>query len=200
MRIWTIQPVCVWEQIQQEGRSLALPRWDYAPHDPYRWLAAQCHQRLPVFPGELPWWAYLTKPDLRWVRHRREAGIAFVRIELEPAPESFLVYPCWAWARVFLGQYLALNGTENEEWERRIEREFPDEDTRPWPLPDPFRAELEVSWQRLFSPTLPAASPLTLGEWEPDFGTSREAVLGALNYAEVRDVTHFQGSYKTTVR
>jgi hypothetical protein len=72
-RLWTVQPLVVWEQIQQHGTVHAdetrFLTPGYVPHS-CRWLVQQLQQRLPGYPGTLPWWAYCEKPDLRWVRHR----------------------------------------------------------------------------------------------------------------------------------
>jgi hypothetical protein len=67
----------------------------------------------------------------------------------------------------------------------------PDEDE--WPLPEPWKTQLEASWLRLFDPMLPSHP------WDDEaFGQSgsREAVLGVLRLEDVRQVTHFVGCSK----
>ena len=69
-----------------------------------------------------------------------------------------------------------------------------DEDT--WPLPEPWKSQLEASWLRLFDPDLPShpgddESPGVYGK-----SGSREAVLGVLRLEDVRQVTHFVGCSK----
>jgi hypothetical protein len=197
MRLWTVQPLVVWEQIQQLGllhgdetRGLTP---DYVPHS-YRWLVSQLKERLPDYPGTIPWWAYCEKPDLRWVRHRRPAGEPQVRLELEPGAGSYLTYPLWAWDTVYSGDYLSFARQERDEWMAAMRWAVPEEDT--WPLPEPWRAQLEASWLRLFDPDLPARpwedeNPIRLGK-----AGTREAVLGVLRLEEVRQVTHFAGRSK----
>jgi hypothetical protein len=197
MRIWTVQPLVVWEQFQQQAllhvdeTRTSTP--GYVP-DSYPWLAQQLKERLPQYPGTIPWWAYCEKPDLRWVRHRRHEGERQVRLELEPRAGTFLTYPLSAWDTVFCGQYLSFARQEHDEWVQAMRRAVPDEDA--WPLPEPWRTQLEASWLRLFDPDLPPRP------WDDEnlvlLGKSgtREAVLGLLRLEEVRQVTHFVGYSK----
>jgi hypothetical protein len=195
MRLWTVRPLVVWEQLQQlclltvDETRLSTP--GYVP-DSYRWLALQLEHQLPEYPGSLPWWAYCEKPDLRWVRHSRPAGQREVRIELEPRPGTFLTFPCWAWHTVFCGQNLSFARQEQDDWREAMRQAVPDEDA--WPLPEPWRTQLEASWLRLFDPNLPPCP------WDQEaiYGKSgsREAVLGALRLEDERQVTHFVGCSK----
>jgi hypothetical protein len=194
MRLWTVQPLVVWEQFQHrallqvdESRR-STP--DYVPHS-YRWLVEQLKQRIPAYPGTLPWWAYCEKPDLRWVRHCRPAGQREVRLELEPCPDSFLTFPSWAWDDVYCGHYLSFEREEHDEWMGEMRQAVPDEDG--WPLPEPWRTQLEASWLRLFDRDLPSHSWDHEAISEPG---SRQAVLGVLRLEEVRQVTHFVGCSK----
>ena len=74
-----------------------------------------------------------------------------------------------------------------------MRREVPDEDQ--WPLPEPWRSELEETWLRLFEPGLPAVS------WErPDegghLGDTRESVLTVLRREDVRGMKSFIGCHR----
>lgn len=190
MRLWTVQPLDVWEQLQQKSHLHVeedrLPYDGYIP-DTYRWLVRKLIQRIPDYPGTLPWWAHCEKPDLRWVRHRRPRGRQFVRLELEPLPGSFATIPSWGWNTVFGGYYLAPTREEHDQWMAALRNAVPDEDT--WPLPEPWQSELEASWERLFDPDLPPIA------WDECLGTAtcREGVLGLLRLEDVRRVTTFVG-------
>lgn len=192
-RIWTVQPLEVWEQLQREGRVLVdEARMEYVPEG-YRWLTAQLAQRLRDYPGTLPWWAYCKKPRLGWLRPSRPPG-EHVRIELEPVPGTFLTWPIWAWDAVYGGMYLSFGRREAVAWKRAMRRVVRDEDL--WPLPEPWRSELEASWLRLFHPALPTRA------WGRDAcvmhrAGSREAALGVLKLEEVRGVRCFIGTSKT---
>lgn len=190
MRLWTVQPLAVWERLRADGRAIVDPARlgpDGWVHPRYSWLAGQLRSRIATSRGRLPWWAYCERPDLRWVRHSRPHGSREVRIEFEPPNQAFVAFPCWAWHEVFAGRYLALSGTEYRDWKSRLRRAgVPEEDD---PLPEPFQRELEDSWLRLFRAGLPGRS------WRRgDSARGREAVALVLERAWVRDVTEFVGT------
>lgn len=196
MRLWTIQPLTVWEQLQQQEQlhvdEACLP---YGGHTPerYRWLASRLTEMLPDYPGTLPWWAYCEKPDLRRLRHYRPAGQPQVRLELEPRPGDYLTFPVWAWHTVYCGDYVSPTHQEHAGWMDALRQAVPDEDT--WPLPEPWKTQLEASWHRLFNTALP---PVPWDEWCIGQSGSREAVLGLLRLADVRRVTPFVGTDRRT--
>jgi hypothetical protein len=194
MRLWTVQPLTVWEQIQQHGEVHVDEARMHTPSfvpPAYRWLVRQLEQRLTGYPGTCPWWTYCEKPDLRWVRHTRPAGEQHVRIELEPAFGTFLAFPRWAWDRIYCRQYLSFTRSEHDEWTAAMRRAVPDEDA--WPLPEPWGGQLEASWLRLFDRDLP---PRSWHQGGGDGSDSQEAVLGTLRLTEVREVKHFVGCSK----
>lgn len=191
MRVWTVQPLLVWERLQEAGTlrvdPTCLPYGDgYIPWQ-YEWMAARMQERIPEYGGGLPWWAYCRKPDLRWVRHSRPKGYSEVRIELEV--DHALAFPGWAWDVVYAGHFLAFTETEREAWMLAMRQAVPDEDL--WPLPEPWRGELEASWLLLFAPNLPAHSGTHASGTEPVYA---EAVLETLRLPDVRAVTHFVGN------
>jgi hypothetical protein len=193
-RIWTIQPAQVWERLRNK-RSLYVQEdvKKYRGYIPpaYRWLQFQLFSRLPAYSGQLPWWAYCEKPDLRCHRHLRPKGAMEVRLELDVADESFLRFPCWAWNRVFCQDYLAATREEYEDWTKALRRAVPDEDT--WPLPELWRSRLEASWQRLFDPTLPVLNWDETNSWSRT--ASIEGVFEVLRLDDVRRVTRFKGLF-----
>jgi Domain of unknown function (DUF3841) len=193
-RIWTIQPAQVWERLRKKQSLYVEEKSEgyrgYIPRS-YRWLQWQLYSRLPEYSGHMPWWTHCGKPDLRRYRHTRQAGTIEVRLELEIADKSFLRFPSWAWQRVFCQDYLAATREEYEDWTKALQLAVPDEDT--WPLPEPWRSQLESSWQRLFDRDLPVL------DWDESWGWSRiaceEAVFEVLQLSDVRHVTSFQGTF-----
>jgi hypothetical protein len=191
VRVWTVQPLAVWEQVEQLGVAAVDPNRmsdGYVPLE-YRWLVTQLRQRLPGYAGDLPWWAYCARPDLRWVRHRWPRNQREVRMEVLLPAEEVFVMPCWAWETVFFGKFLSFDNKERLDWERRLREAVPDEDL--WPLPEPWQAEVEASWERLFDPALPQSSD---HEFHGRLGATREAVFGLLRRPTVCRVTHFVGT------
>ena len=138
--------------------------------------------------GGLPWWCYCEKPDLRTYRFLR--GGPEVRLELAFAPERVVQFPLWAWDNVYCGNYLSLQAHERRSFYRRLREAIPDwQDV--WPLPEPWRSELESSWQLLFQPDLPRryrGRTSILSD-----STSEVAVVECIRRTDVVRVTHFQG-------
>jgi hypothetical protein len=193
MRIWTIQSAQVWQALR--SKRLLYVQEDagkYRGYIPpaYRWLQSQLATRLPAFCGHLPWWAYCLKPDLRRHRHVWPGGGVQVRLELEISDESIVRFPCWAWQRVFCEDYLATTREEYENWVRELRHGVPDEET--WPLPQPWRLQLESSWETLFAPELSVLDWNEGSRWSR--GPCLEGVFELLRLDDVRHVTLFKGS------
>ena len=197
-RVWTIQLAKVWAALGSE-RFLYVDdhaeahRGYFVPA--YRWLQSQLASRLPAYSGHSPWWGYCWKPDIRRHWHLMEEGTENVRLELEIADERVLQFPCWAWQRVFCGDYLAFTREEYEDWTNALRRAVPDEDV--WPLPEPWQSKLEASWQRLFAASLPLLD--WDGTWPWPRIARRECVFELLRFDEVRRVTSFRGTLKRHV-
>ena len=189
MRVWTVQPLVVWERLQEMGTLYVdqdcFPYGGYVPWQ-YQWVACRLQERLPSGNGGLPWWAYCQKPDLRWVRHHRPLDQPQVRIELEL--EAVLTFPGWAWDVIYSGQFLAFTKREQELWETAMRQSVPDEDL--WPLPQPWRDELEASWLQLFAPDLPTHGWTDMANEALPYN---EAVFETLCLRDIRCVTHFVG-------
>jgi hypothetical protein len=189
----------VWDEARRQGVAWVDPssRVDpkgcepgYVPPQ-YEWLTAQLVRRRGWTPGRLPWWAYCAKPDLRRCRHRPHMPRLQARLELELPPERAFVIPCWAWNAVHCQDYVAFSQAEERDWRARMLAAVPldpdatDEPTPLWPLPEPWRSELEASWERLFDPRLPAIG------WSPAWGDEREAVFEEIRREDVRKVAPF---------
>ncbi len=185
VRLWTIQPVSVWEQVRRDGRVRVDPARrstpDYIP-PAHLWLNQQLKKRLPNYNAELPWWAYRTRPDLRCHRWSQlPGGSRQVRLELEMEPEEVAVFRIWAWDRVFCGKYLGTRAQERD-WRRRLRAAG----YRHWDdLPRSFEEEREQSWLRVFQ-RLPRRRNAT-GEWG-----DQEAVLAEIRLENVVDATPFR--------
>jgi hypothetical protein len=195
MRVWTIQPLGVWRSLCRQGSLQVSPdALKYGGYIPpaYEWLQSQLAKRLSCYTGHLPWWVYCQKPDLRRHRHALRSGVVGVRLELEVSEASLLTFPSWAWHQVFCEDYLALTREEYDQWMAGLRRACPDEDV--WPPPEPWRSQVEASWERLFSAELPSLS------WNWDYEWARkpstEGVLETIRLDDVRRVRHFSGTLK----
>ena len=193
MRLWTIQPREVWEKLENHGEvwvEEACLTDGYVP-DQYRWLAQRLARHLPDYSGRLPWWAYGEFADLRSYRFTRPRGKPQVRIELELSADRAYRMPCWAWNMVYGAQYLTLDAAEHECWMGEVQKAFPGDDYWLWQLPDPWKSQLEASWELLFHPDLPSEACV------PDHafaGRTTEIVFEVIRHVDVVRVTHFTGA------
>jgi len=183
MRYWTIQPLSVWQTIQEQGFCLVDPALSgtngWTPPC-YLWLVEQLKRRIPSYQGNLPWWLYCGKPDLRWVRWTRPAGEWEVRLELELPAERVEEFMIRDWHVVYCQAWLCRHQPV-DRWHEFTER-------RGWEdlqvYPAPYEELLERSWQRLFEPQRRA-------------GHSRyrlEAVVERLQLSDVIRAQPFLGS------
>lgn len=187
IRLWTIQPIAVWEQLQRDGVLLVdESRLGEDLPASYQWLRQNLSKVIPGYRGGLPWWFYCQKPDLRVHRHFQFGQQ--VRLELEVNTGHFFIMPSWAWDRVYAQDYLAKTWAEWRNWHLRLRLAVADEDL--WPLPEPWHTELVQSWHRLFHPDLPPKPIFRYGlSWLPGL----EAVSERLKLTEVKQVAHFTG-------
>ena len=194
MRLWTVQPLLVWERVQSQGVLHVDPEYTgYGTPDSYLWLVEQLKKYQRGYSGRLPWWAYCQKPDLRWVRHHCPLGQIHVRLELELPRKKAFIFSRWAWDVVYCGDFLAYGALEYAKWHGSWQAMLPYADVRAWELPEPWYSQLRASWERLFDPDLPSKS------WE-DFSEGPddrfEAVFEPLRLQDVKQVTSFIGARK----
>lgn len=193
MRLWTIQPLSVWEQIRDAGEARVDPkRWNTRGSLPpsYDWLRRQLANRLLEYEGGFPWWFYCEKPDLRLHRHGYLAGGRHqVRMELEVEPSRVQLLRIWAWNQVYCGLYLGTR-LQERDWRRRRKRAGINPDLHDSELGDPWRLELENSWRRVFN-VLPSR--------RNDAGnpSGHEAVVEILRRKDIRKVDEFQTTYSS---
>ncbi len=196
MKLWTVQPISVWHQIEADGRAL-VDRFQVndSGHvcESYRWLIYQLSYRIKDSKGWHPWFAYCAKPDLRRKQYDRPQG-KHVMIEFEPPEDEVVSFSTWAWCKIYSGHYLSVSRADELAWQTRFRQStgvayedmyFHEIVTG---LPQTWQVEIEASWLRLFQPDLPARS------WE--YGAksvTREAVVEQLHSDWIKDVKIFQG-------
>ncbi len=154
-RLWTIQPLRVWERLREQRTLWADPTGEaffQDFQDSYDWTRGQMHRRLPGYGGRYPWWAYTHKPDLR--RYKPGTG-RMVRLELAVPPERVLLSAYGAWHSVlnlwYLPQAMDDEGYERESdaWEEELKRHGLNP-CRSHPLPEPWHSRMTASWERIF--------------------------------------------------
>lgn len=175
---WTIQPLEVLVALRERHRLLVEEsrlRFQSAPAA-YKWLAGELASRNQAFKGQLPWWAYCRRPDLRLQRHSLGLGQSqsqeWVLLEMRLPSTDVLTFPVWAWNIVYCRGYLALDELEDQQFCEETDSKT-----------------VERSWQRLFDPQLPAQVP-----WCGLFANSsaQVSVVPSLHLNQLRRVTHFR--------
>lgn len=155
MRLWTIQPLWVWERLCEQGMLWSDPTGEAFFRDfqdSYDWMRGQMRRRLPAYQGRHPWWAYDHKPDLR--RYKPGAG-PMARLELAVPPERVLLSAYGAWHYVLNLFYLP-QSVDDEEYQREDdawEEELKQHGLNPYedhPLPEPWQSRMVASWERIF--------------------------------------------------
>lgn len=155
LRLWTIQPRNVWDDLQRQGTLRIDPQNASFSHDlreEYDWMREQMRLRLPDYGGHYPWWAYEHKPHLRSCRF---GPGAWVRIELAVPAERVLLSAYGDWHYVLNKWYLphatAMDESERESaaWDEELQSQGLDSRAR-LSLPDPWRSRMIASWDRIF--------------------------------------------------
>ena len=190
-QVWTIQPLLVWERLQEErvllvDESLADISWV----DSYDWMRERMRERLPGNRGLYPWWAwYAPKPDLRRIRHHvnNERGKPYVRIELSLPDERVLISHLDAWVHVINGWIVPYTYKESLKWMDWVDT------FEGGPLPEGAKAMREATWPRIFERDLPARGRedrdgLESSIWVEDYW---QATFEELRMDDVQKVTHF---------
>lgn len=136
MRLWTIQPVAIWELIQREGSyrcdpALAIDGKDWP--DSYDWMAGQMCARIGPPPPGVRWpaWAWEKKPDLRKSIGRNNTD-PYARLTLEVPESDVILSEFEDWHFVLMDSYLALTEAESNANENAT------------------LEEREASWERIF--------------------------------------------------
>lgn len=127
MKLWSIQPLIVWEKLQKNG--VLHTRANFVDQDflpAYRWMAAQMQQRIDPAPhvNALPFWAWFQaygakqpKPDLRRRGHL-PAGSSGVRLTLQMPSEKVLLSDFELWHYVLNSWYLPTSLIDGDRFEK----------------------------------------------------------------------------------
>ncbi len=156
VRLWTIQPLWVWERLCKQKSLFSDPSqlehfldWK----EDYDWMRNQMRRRLPNYLGHYPWWAYDYKTDLRH-RHTDSSG-QHVRLELGVPQERVLLSAYGAWHCALNKLYLpyaiedAEYQHESDAWDEELER-YGLNPYSGYPLPEPWQTRMTASWERIF--------------------------------------------------
>lgn len=183
MRLWTIQPEEVYEQILRDGKYILDEDKSSNCKDfnqAYSWLKKQMDIKGIKNDNNLLWaWHTFNgkhhKPDLRYSAYDTR-GTKSVCLELEIPDERVLLSDYNAWHYVLNDSYLDMS-TNEEEWNK--ERDWFDH------LPFDERQKVkEESWQRIFDTTY------FKNDWVSK-GVYVQATFYGLELNDIKRVQHF---------
>ncbi len=156
VRLWTIQPLWVWERLYEQKTLFSNPsQLEYFSDlkDDYDWMRGQMRRRLPDYLDHYPWWAYDHKTDLR---HRHtDSNRQHVRLELGVPQERVLLSAYGAW-HFALNKFYLPYAVEDAEYQRESDawdEELEQHGLNPYsgrPLPEPWHTRMTASWERIF--------------------------------------------------
>lgn len=188
MRLWTVQPLSVWDALNQNGvfrcdGKLAECMNDLGFEAAYRWMAKQMRRRVgpPPVGVSYPIWAWHTldwrhkKPDLRATEFRGYDSIQAC-IEVDVPSKDALLSDEVAWHFVLNDAFIP-DAANEEEFDSACER-F---DALP---PDEQKFAKEASWEKIFD-----IYPVNDG-WN-EMGRYVQATFWELRLEEVKDVRFF---------
>lgn len=201
-RLWTIQPLDVWEKLQAEGElyvdSNHTELFDGGSRsfqEAYDWMREQMAKRTVGYGGRYPWWAFTQRPGMR--KNKRawgRLGQKYARLELAVAQDRVLLSARGPWCDVLCYNYLPPNWGHFETWEVGFDSwraelaahglaRCIDAD-----LPEPWRGRVIASWEQIFD----------VEQLRQD--TTVQATFERLALADVLDVRIFKSRHRVYVR
>ena len=194
MRLWSIQPRLLWDQLEQEGAISGNPAfvWPEFWHA-YDWMMVQMRHRIRPSPrpGMLPMWAWArwtgtqTRPDLR-SRGHLESGTSGVRLEFDVDPARVLLSDFELWHYVLGYWYLAANDAEDVYVDAALTAKRLDPFRQKLLADDYWHRQILASWERIFD-----LQGTTIKRGWPPEHKSIQAVLWEIRREDVRRVQFF---------
>ena len=166
MILWTIQPLHVWNQIQEKGIYICDPNRFSMPEFAwsYDWLVERMAEKIGPPPKNVvyPVWAWYKqsgkhrKPDLRKERWGYGPGDEdYSCIELEVPDEEIVLSDFDLWSLVLLNALIS----ESEEEDSVLEKHY---DSLPPEQQQDFKKQ---NWERIFDLTPLQNHWITRGQW-----------------------------------
>ncbi len=161
IRIWTIQPRTVWDNLRKNKTLLVDPthasfNGNSEPEmlAAYNWLCNQMALFDEKYKGNYPWWGYTHFLDLRRYRDfYYHHGTRSVRIELALATERVLLSSYSDWELVLVRNLIHTNDNgeyEYEEYDNWHDGLIESGKQTNNPYPEPWESQMLASWERIF--------------------------------------------------
>jgi hypothetical protein len=149
MRLWTIQPIEIWELLQKQG--VYYGTLDYVDEDyikPYNWMKKQLSFKTGINKENYSVWAWYKKPDLRMSGWTIK-GEKSVCIEFEIDEKDVLLSDEVLWHYVLGYWYLPSSMEDGDKFNKKLDSKglsF----YKQKPLPEPYNKMIEDSWLKIF--------------------------------------------------
>lgn len=199
MRLWSIQPLAVWEALEasEDGKLFVDPDHEGVWQEfrtAYEWLAKEMKKRIPGYqdhPNGYPWWAWTIKPDMRREIWHCAKGNKFVLIEITLPTDQICLTDFDIWNIVLSKRYVSWNDEEQDTWDAEWETRFGKKHWKKEEVSADILAEhtarVEESWLHVFDFNNPNRDPEYWGEVE------KQATFGTLDKSQVVKVSHHVG-------
>lgn len=150
MKLWTIQPIQIWDLLQQQGYYHGDKK--YIKEEfflrSYDWIKQQLAKKTGVMKDYYPVWVWAKKPDLRTGGHLPK-GTKGVRLELEIDENKVLFSDFKLWHFVLNYWYIPNTMEEGDKFDLELEKIglMPN---RKISFPEFLHNKIENSWQKIF--------------------------------------------------
>jgi len=202
MRLWTLQPVEVYETLKRDKVFRADPKKSLEEDEdlfaePYKWMIEQMENRIGPRPKgvELPVWAWYRwsntsfRPNITTYAADTLNTVEVVRMDLE-VESPVLLSDFDNWHFVLNYWYLAANEWDEENYQARREAEGFDLSCRHLNKKDVSigHEEIKKSWENIFN--------IGFGNGYVTDGNSIQATFWELKLDWVKNVKQFRGTRK----
>lgn len=179
MRLWTIQPMSVYNLIISEGHYICDDKKSHFLQErrfrrAYDWLVGKMTEIIGPAPDKVtyPVWAYLEKPDLSdYVDDYETETQVCIEFEIDPKDVVFTKHDYWSICALNFGPYVIANS--NEEFDAKYDAI----EALPW---KEYEKAVYDSWDNIIIPFEKVNKPYT------------QATFWILNSSQIKEVTFFE--------
>lgn len=179
MRLWTIQPMSVYNLIISEGNYICDDKKSYCLKDSryriaYDWLVGKMKEIIGPAPEQVtyPVWAYLEKPNLeKYVNTITTEIQVCIEFEIDPKDVVFTRHDCWSICALNFGPYIIADSDEE------FDEKYDAIEALPWPEQE---KAIYDSWDNIIVPFEKVNKPYT------------QATFWTLKSSQIKEVTFFE--------
>lgn len=179
MRLWTIQPMSVYNLIISEGHYICDDKKSHFLQErrfrrAYDWLVGKMTEIIGPAPEKVtyPVWAHLEKPDLSdYVDDYETETQVCIEFEIDPKDVVFTKHDYWSNCALNFGPYIIANSIEE------FDAKYDAIEALPWPEQ---KKAIYDSWDNIIVPFEKVNKPYT------------QATFWILKSSQIKEVTFFE--------